>query len=223
MPDTITDMTVSMENAEAPAPEAPKSASSNIDIQAMTDSEGPVLTPESESEFPEMADAETPLEDISEDISPDEDFDLPPGLTRERLKTLLNQRHAREIAEDMRLRRHFTRLHQQVDALKDQYPDFDLSREMANPLFARLTAPEVAIDPATAYEIIHRQSLEKARQETRQRQLSQIALSSALRPRENALTGVHAAAPMKTDPRHLSESDRQAIRQRVARGERIVL
>lgn len=218
MPDAITDMTVSMENAEAPAPEVPKSASSNIDIQAMADSESPVLTPESESEFPE-----TTSKDISEDISPDEDLDLPPGLTGERLKFLLNQRHAREIAEDMRLRRHFTRLHQQVDALKDQYPDFDLSREMANPLFARLTAPEVAIDPATAYEIIHHQSLEKARQETRQRQLSQIALSSALRPRENALTGVHATSPMKTDPRHLSESDRQAIRQRVARGERIVL
>lgn len=218
MPDATTDMTVSMENAESPAPEVPEKAPSAIDIQSMADSEDPVLTPEAESEI-----AETPSEDISEDILPDEDFDLPPGLTRQQLKSLLNQRHAREIAEDMRLRRHFTRLRQQADSLKDQYPDFDLSREMANPLFARLTAPEVAIDPATAYEIIHRQSLEKARQEDRQRQLSQIALSGALRPRENALTGVHAASPMKTDPRHLSESDRQAIRQRVARGERIVL
>lgn len=223
MPDTITDMTISMENAESPAPEVPENPSSSIDTQAMADSEDPVLTPEAESEIAENDNAETPFENISEDIFPSEDFDLPLRLTGQQLKSLLNQRHAQEIAEDMRLRRHFTRLRQQADSLKDQYPDFDLNREMANPLFARLTAPEVAIDPATAYEIIHRQSLEKARLEDRQRQLSQIALSGALRPRENALTGVHAAGPMKTDPRHLSESDRQSIRQRVARGERIVL
>lgn len=154
---------------------------------------------------------------------PAPDPGLPPGFSENSLRGFLNARHAREIAADMHLRSHYENLSQQASALKQQYPDFDLAREMRDPVFARLTSPGVGIDPATAYEIVHHKSLRASDRHDDLCRISRAIRSGSLRPSENALTGNHNASPVKTDPRSLSAADRIDIRNRVARGERVVL
>lgn len=164
--------------------------------------------------------AQVSCEELPEAEMPDED-DLPGGMTREGLRHALNARHAREIYADMRLKEHFTRLSERAAALKEKYPDFDLAGEMQNPAFARLTAPGVGIDPADAYEIVHRQSL---MENARRRDLERISLaiqSGSFRPSESAMTDARVNSPMRADPRNLSMEDRRDIRRRVERGERV--
>ena len=149
--------------------------------------------------------------------------DLPPGVSEEGLRNFLNARHARQIAVDMQLRDHFNLLTQQAQALRQQYPDFDLAQEMQNPIFARLTAPGVGIDPAIAYEVVHHRSLRESSRQNDLVRIGQAIQAGSLRPGENALISTHMPSPARTDPRNLSSADRLDIHRRVARGERVVL
>jgi len=151
----------------------------------------------------------------------DEGTDLPPGMTDEGLRGYLRASHARSIYTDMRIREHFTRLARQAQAAKERYPDFDLSREMENPVFARLTAPGVGIDPETAYEVVHGRSLRTLQRHEDIRRIAHAVASGSLRPDENALMGSQAAPGIATDPRNLSPQARQDIRRRVEKGERV--
>lgn len=155
------------------------------------------------------------------DVESESAEDMPPGVTEEGLRRFLNARHAREIEADMRLREHFVRLNRQAEALKEQYPGFDLAKEMQDPTFARLTAPGVDIDPGTAYEIVHRRSLDKARQQAELQKAAKAVVSGSFRPSESALAGTHISVPVRTDPRNLSSDDLRDIRRRVERGERV--
>ena len=147
--------------------------------------------------------------------------DLPPGMSPEGLRRFLSARHAREICADRRMQAHYAALAARGEALKAEYPDFDLAREMEDPTFARLTAPGVDIDPGTAYEIVHRHALQKARRSADLLRAAQAVSAGSLRPDESALTGTRAAAAVRTDPRNLSSQDRKDIRRRVERGERV--
>lgn len=169
-----------------------------------------------------IADQET-LDSANSPAESEYSDDLPPGVSEEGLRYFLNARHARQIAADMQLRDHFNRLARQTQALKQQYPDFDLTREMQNPTFARLTAPGVGIDPAIAYEVVHHHSLRESTRQNDLVRIGQAIRAGALRPGENALVGTHMPSPMRTDPRSLSPADRLDIHRRVARGERVVL
>ena len=167
-------------------------------------------------------------EDIEQEAVMDEgaeaeavEEDIPHGMSREGLRRFLRARHAREICADRRMMEHYAALFARAEELKAEYPDFDLAREMENPIFVRLTAPGVDIDPGTAYEIIHRRDLEKARRSEDFARTVQAVRSGSLRPDESALTGARAAVPVRTDPKNLSAEDRKDIRKRVQRGERV--
>lgn len=97
-----------------------------------------------------------------------------------------------------------------AEAVKRDYPDFDLERELENPTFARLL--ENGVDPKTAYEVVHHETLCR-----REERLAQ----NAARPQENGLTG-GSAAFSKADPRALTRQERRQLRRRAARGEEIV-
>lgn len=171
---------------------------------------------------PDLPPAEPDLPETAEDQAfPDSADDLPPGMTESGLRQYLYARHARQIASDMRLREHYSRLARRAEALRDSYPDFDLADEMRDPVFARLTAPGVDLDPADAYEVVHRHSLAEARRRADLQRAAQAVFSGSLRPSESALSGVYASVPVKTDPRSLSPDDRRDIRRRVERGERV--
>lgn len=142
----------------------------------------------------------------------------------ERENEVLKQREQQSIA-DMRMRQHFDGLAKQADELKQLYPGFDLMAEMQNPEFARLTAPGVGVDVRTAYEVIHRDEMRGAEmqfaaQKSAERMANAVR-ANGMRPQENGMNGQQAPVNVKTDPRTLTRADREEIKRRVARGEKI--
>ena len=104
----------------------------------------------------------------------------------------------------------YRELQMQARALRTEYPDFDLDRELENPAFVRLL--NSAVDPRTAYEVVHHREL--CRRE------AQLARNAA-RPQENGLAAAPAALA-RPDPRALSPQERKALRRRAAKGGEIV-
>lgn len=97
-----------------------------------------------------------------------------------------------------------------------------LAREMRNPTFGKLVAQGTPV--AAAYELAHRRELllgamGYAIRRTGQG-LSDALRSGSLRPRENAMSPNQSPTPAP-DPRSLTPAQRQEMRQRVARGEKV--
>lgn len=132
-----------------------------------------------------------------------------------------------QTLQEQRMRQHFDGLAQQAEQVKQLYPDFDLLTEMQNPTFARLTAPNSGIDVRTAYEAVHRDELRGAEMQfAAQKSAERVAnavRSNSARPVENGLSGQQGASVVKTDPRTFTTADRREIRDRVRRGEKIIL
>jgi hypothetical protein len=157
------------------------------------------------------------------------------GMSVESLKTIKQLERERDQAvaqqnqtiQEQRMRQHFDGLAQQAEQVKQLYPDFDLLTEMQNPTFARLTAPNSGIDVRTAYEAVHRDELRGAEMQfAAQRSAERVAnavRSNSARPVENGLSGQQGASVVKTDPRTFTTADRREIRDRVRRGEKIIL
>lgn len=155
------------------------------------------------------------------------------GMTVETLKAIkqmerenetLKQREQATIAET-RMRQHFDTLARQADEAKRLYPDLDLMAEMNNPTFARLTAPGVGVDVRTAYEVVHRDELRGAEmqfaaQKSAERMANAVR-ANGMRPVENGMSSRQNSSPVKTDPRTLTKQDREEIKRRVLRGEKI--
>jgi hypothetical protein len=142
----------------------------------------------------------------------------------ERENETLKQREQASIAET-RMRQHFDTLAHQADEAKQLYPDLDLMAEMNNPTFARLTAPGVGVDVRTAYEVVHRDELRGAEmqfaaQKSAERMANAVR-ANGMRPVENGMSSRQNSSPVKTDPRTLTKQDREEIKRRVLRGEKI--
>ena len=111
---------------------------------------------------------------------------------------------------------HLARLEEETKELKETFPDFDLYRELRNPVFARLTAPESGISAVDAYYAIHRKEIQSLKNVGKD--------SMSKRPSEN---GISAQAPiiMEFDYRNATKERREAlkkaIRSAAARGEKI--
>lgn len=118
---------------------------------------------------------------------------------------------------------HFRKLELQAQAAQQFYPDLDLKSELRNPLFARLTQPQVGMEVAEAYAIAHREKLMEAMMayavERARESISLAVQAGSLRPMEN---GVGAAVqPVQEDPRNWSPQRRKEMKERLRRGERI--
>ena len=135
-------------------------------------------------------------------------------------------KHEAQEAESQAMR-HIQGLIAQGEKLKATFPNFDLRTEMQNPVFQRLTSPEVGIDVETAYWTLHRQELQTAAmqvaaQKTSQK-LSQSIQSGINRPAENGSRNVSPALDIRDDPSKWSKADREEVKRRVRNGERIIL
>ena len=110
----------------------------------------------------------------------------------------------------------------QAEETKKVYPGFDLKAEMNNPKFMELLKSN--IDVRTAYEVLHKDDIIRgAMQFTAQTVESKIAkkiAANGARPAENGMSS-GSAAVVKSDVSQLSKADRDEIRRRVARGEKI--
>ena len=126
---------------------------------------------------------------------------------------------------------HLAKLVQQAEALKQTFPDFDLKKELENPNFKRMTAPDVGLSVEDAYYATHHAELAPkavmAGVQHAQRQIAQSLQANASRPVEGAMTGNQQAARIAIDPRNMTAEQRHRMREdfarRSARGEKVYL
>lgn len=173
---------------------------------------------------------------INDDDSYYEEKALEMGVSVETAKKIDRQERdaAREKAENERtlqeqnLRQHFVKLEQQGEAMKKIFPDFDLRKELQNPAFFRMTAPNVGISVEDAYYAIHRNELQTAAMQVTAKKTAQMISNSiqagSRRPDEFG-TSSQAPSVSTFDYRNASADQRNAIKKRIreaaARGEKL--
>ena len=106
------------------------------------------------------------------------------------------------------------------EAVKEQYPNFDLKSELSNRSFFSLCYKGVSL--ADAYLITHKDEIIMAAMEYAAAELTRngVGRPAADRVREGALS---AADAVPGKPKKLSKSERRELIRRTERGERIVL
>lgn len=122
------------------------------------------------------------------------------------------------------VRGHFDNLQRQGREMAGKYAGFDLQKELDDPLFFKLTGPEVGLSVEDAYMAMHHRELTRAVAEGTKRELSNAIRAGAGRPGEHGVSG-SAAAVTGFDYRNADRSQRRAFKQQImnaaARGEKI--
>ena len=125
---------------------------------------------------------------------------------------------AQETAGDEKLQQHFRSLQMQSEALKKMFPSFDFIKEMQNPAFVRLTAPDTGIGVEDAYYALHRKEIQAAAmQVTAQmtaQKISNSIQSGLRRPAENGTSG-QGASVTTFDYRGATKEQRNALKKRI--------
>ena len=173
---------------------------------------------------------------ISDDDAYYEDKALEMGVTLEAAKRLDQQeredaRKKREEArnlEEQKLRNHFMKLEQQGEALKKVFPTFDLRKELQNPVFARMTSPNVGVSVEDAYHAVHRKEIMTAGMQVTAQQtakkISNAIQAGSRRPDENGTSG-QSPSVTTFDYSKASKAQRDALKAQIraaaARGEKL--
>ena len=163
---------------------------------------------------------------ISDDNQYYEDKALEMGTSIEEAKradqeeraTARQQREEAQTLEQQKFQQHIAKLEQQGEAMKAMFPGFDLRKELQNPAFARMTAPNVGISVEDAYYAVHRNEIQTAAmQVTAQRAAQKISNSiqaGQRRPDENGTSG-QAPSVTTFDYRNASKEQREALKRRI--------
>ena len=111
--------------------------------------------------------------------------------------------------------------------VKPLFPNADWMTEMKNPMFQRLTSPEIGMSVKDAYFAIHsaeiqQQSMQVAAEKVQQK-LSQSMQSNARRPSENGMRGAAPVREVRSNPRDWTPAERAEVRRQVMMGKRIEL
>jgi hypothetical protein len=114
------------------------------------------------------------------------------------------------------------RILRQTAEARRVYAQLDLNAEMRNPAFGRLVAAGVSV--RQAFEVTHmgeilRGAIRCAVEDTRAKTVAAVQ-AGRYRPVENGRAG-SGTAQTETDPRLLSKTQRQDVRDRVLRGESV--
>ena len=116
---------------------------------------------------------------------------------------------------------HFRGMEAQAERLRQTVPGFQLREALRDPAFARLTAPG-GVGVEDAFFALHRGELQTAAMEAAARgaaeKLSRAIQAGARRPSEN---GAGAAARPVFDYRKASKEEREALKERIRRGEKV--
>ena len=119
-------------------------------------------------------------------------------------------------------------LEQQGEAMKKTFPNFDLRKELQNPVFARMTSPNVGVSVEDAYHAVHRKEIMAAGMQVTAQQTAQ-KISNAIqagsrRPDENGTSG-RSASVTTFDYSKASKAEREALKREIyaakARGEKL--
>ena len=150
--------------------------------------------------------------------------DIAKRLEREKQLTAEKNR----TIEQQKFRQHIENLESQAEAMKAVFPTFDLRKELQNPYFARMTAPNVGISEEDAYYAVHRAEIQAAAMKVTAQKtaenLSNAIQAGSRRPVENGTSG-QAASVTKFDYRNASQEQRDALKKRIreaaANGEKL--
>ena len=167
---------------------------------------------------------------IQDDDSYFEEEALERGLTVQQLKEIRKmERENADLRRQMQAQQTqenanklYTSWMNQAEDAKKVYPSFDLKAEMQNPKFVDLLRSNV--DVRTAYEVIHKDDIiHGAMQFTADTVKAKVAKDIAAQGARPAENGMSSGSPavVKSDVSQLSRADRDEIRRRVARGEKI--
>ena len=122
------------------------------------------------------------------------------------------------------IRNHYDSLHRQGQAMQSRYKDFDLGKELDNPVFLKLTAPQVGLSVEDAYMAVHHRELMEAVARGARQDAANAVRAGSMRPVEH---GVSAKAPgvVTFDYKNATRSEREAFKKEIyaaaARGEKI--
>lgn len=143
-------------------------------------------------------------------------------------ETARQQRVEQMNLEQQKIANHISSLEQQGEELKKTFPNFDLRKELQNPVFARMTSPSVGLSVADAYYALHRNEIQAAAmQVTQQKTAEKLSKSIQSGMRRPAEAGTSSQAPSVTtlDYKNLTPQQRAEIKRRVAeakaRGEKL--
>jgi len=169
---------------------------------------------------------------ISDDESFYEDKALEMGVSVETAKridqqerdTARQQREQERTLEQQKFHQHIVKMEQQGEEMKKVFPNFDLRKELQNPVFARMTSPNVGVSVQDAYYAVHRNEIQAAAmqvtaQKTAQK-ISNAIQSGSRRPSENGTSG-QAPSVTTFDYRSMSPEQRKALKDRIRSGEKI--
>lgn len=126
------------------------------------------------------------------------------------------QQERQRSEEEQRFAAHLQNLQQQSEALKATFPQFDLSQELQNPVFARMTAPGGGISVEDAYYAVHRKELQAAAMQVSAQKTAE-KISNAIQSRSARPNEAGAGAPSVTtfNYRTASKAEREALKQRI--------
>lgn len=147
----------------------------------------------------------------------------------QKLKAHADEMDAREkqSQQEMAFRNHVQKLAAQGEQMKQTFPDFDLMKELQNDAFRRMTAPDVGLSVEDAYYAVHRRELGPqamaAGVRIAQQRMSQTLAANAKRPTEGAMQGSTAAADVSISPKSMTRAQREALKARARRGEKVIL
>lgn len=133
------------------------------------------------------------------------------------LRKQMQEKQTKEKADKL-----YSQWLQQEQDTKKVYPSFSMKAEMQNPKFVELLRSNV--DVKTAYEVVHKDEIIPAAMQfaaqTVESKIAKKIAANGTRPAENGMSS-GSAAVVKSDVSQLSRADREEIRRRVARGEKI--
>ena len=121
-------------------------------------------------------------------------------------------------------RAHYDSLSRQAQAMGQRYPDFDLQKELENPVFLKLTGPRVGLSVEDAYMAVHHRELMEAVTRGTRQEMANAIRSGSMRPAEHGM-GAKAPAVVTFDYKNATRSQREAFKKEIfaaaARGEKI--
>lgn len=147
--------------------------------------------------------------------------DVAKKLDQQERETARMQRQQALNLEQQKHLNHLKGLEQQAEALrKNGFPNFDLRQELRNPVFARMTSPNVGISVEDAFHAIHRKEIQnaaaKATAEATARKISNDIQSGMNRPKESG-TSSQAPSVGTFDYKNMSREERAALKDRIRR------
>ena len=169
---------------------------------------------------------------ISDDDSFYEDKALEMGVSVETARqidqlerdTARQKRENERTLEQEKVDKRFNQVYQQSEEMKKVFPNFDLRKELQNPVFARMMAPDMPFTVEQAYHAVHYKELQTAAmqvaaQKTAQKISNDIQAGNR-RPDENGTSG-QAPSVTTFDYRNASREQREALKKRIRSGEKI--